>query len=52
METFQQYFNNKYYSHLTDQTVNWRLVQRSCLKLNSVDTDLCEDEQTTGDIYI
>ena len=49
---FQQYFNNKYYSHLTDQTVNWRLVQRSCLKLNSVDTDLCEDEQTTGDIYI
>jgi len=44
----QQYFNNKYFSHLTDQEVNWRSVQRACPKLKSVDTDLCEDEQTTG----
>merc|ERR1719397_2317677 len=43
-----QYFNNKYYSHMTDDSVNWKLAQRACTKLNSVDTDLCEDEQTTG----
>merc|ERR1719397_791074 len=44
----QQYFNNKYYSHLTDDSINWRLVKRSCRRLNSVDTELCEEEQTTG----
>ena len=44
----QQYFNNKYFSHLNNQSVNWRMVQRACLRLNNVDTDFCEDEQTTG----
>ena len=39
---FQQLFNNKYYSHMTDSTVNWRLAQRNCISLN-VETDLCED---------
>ena len=48
METFQQYFNNKYYSHMTDDTVNWKLSQRTCANLNSVDTDLCDDGETTG----
>ena len=44
----QQYFNNKYFSHLNNQLVSWRVVQRACLRLNNVDTDFCEDEQTTG----
>jgi len=43
-----QYFNNKYYSHMTDDTVNWKLSQRTCANLNSVDTDLCDDGETTG----
>merc|ERR1712038_26988 len=42
-----QLFNNKYYSHMTDSTVNWRLAQRNCISLN-VETELCEDGQTTG----
>ena len=44
---FQQFFNNKYYSHMTDSTVNWRLAQRNCANLN-VETDLCQDGETTG----
>lgn len=42
-----QFFNNKYYSHMTDNTINWRLAQRNCISLN-VETELCEDGQTTG----
>ena len=33
---------------MADDTVNWKLSQRTCANLNSVDTDLCDDGETTG----
>jgi len=44
----QGYFNNKYYSNLANDSINWRQVQRDCTNLNNVDTDLCKESQTTG----
>ena len=44
------YFNNKYYSNLANDSINWRQVQRDCTNLNNVDTDLCKEGQTTGGI--
>ena len=35
---------------MTDSTVNWKLKQRNCVKLN-VETDLCEDGETTGQFF-
>jgi len=39
----QGYFNNKYYSHLNDQSLDWKLDIIDCVDLNNINTSLCEE---------
>jgi len=47
-KTKQGYFNNKYYSHLTDQSLEWTLAKIDCVDLNNINTSLCEEGLETS----
>jgi len=44
----QSFFNNHYYTHMVNSSLDWKLRTRDCASLTNVDTTQCTTDQTTG----
>ena len=42
----QGYFSNQYYTNMVNQSLDWRLVTKTCESLPNVDADQCSGEVT------
>jgi len=44
----QNFFNNHYYTHMVNSSLDWKLLTKDCASLTNIDTTQCSANQTTG----